>query len=375
MKVGRESIYQSLVGFLDSGEAVAVATVVRTRGSVPREVGAKMLIHPGGQHVGTIGGGCGEAEVIRAALDVVHTGQPTVVEVDLTQDISMESEGVCGGIMDVFVERWSPQADRAAADELLPAVLESVEKKRSVALVTVVAATGPLADRVGRRAVLWLDGEPLGELGLGEGEAGLWEAARQALRQRRSQLVGRELGGESAEVFVEVQSRPPTLLIVGAGHIAQPLAQLGRLLDFEVVVLDDRPSFANEQRFPTADRVIVADFETALRDYPVDQDTYIVLITRGHQHDVPCLREVIDSPAAYIGMIGSRRRVNAVFQLLEQADGVPAEKLRRVYSPIGLDIEAETPAEIALAIAAEIVKVRRGGSAASLSDDRRRERS
>lgn len=256
--------------------------------------------------------------------------------------------------------------------EFLPALLESVEKKRPVALVTVITATGSLADKVGRKAVVWLDGEPLGKLGLGEGEAGVLATARQVLRERRSQLVGREVGDGYVEVFVEVQSRPPTLLIVGAGHIAQPLAEMGKLLEFEVVVLDDRPSFANKQRFPTADRVVVAAFEPALRDYPIDQDTYIVLITRGHQHDVPCLREVIDSPAAYIGMIGSRRRVEAVFDLLAREDGAPAEKLRRVYSPIGLDIEAETPAEIALAIAAEVVKVRRGGSAASLSDGRRR---
>ena len=373
--MGQENIYQSLVGFLNSGEATAVANVVRTRGSVPRGVGAKMLIHPGGQHVGTVGGGCGEAEVIRAALDVVHTGQPTMVEVDLTEDISMETDGVCGGIMDVFVETWSPHEGRVLTGELLGALLESVEKKQAVALATVTAATGSLADRMGRRAVVWLDGEPLGDLGLGEGQAGILEVARQALRERRSQLVGREVGDGYVEVFVEVQSRPPTLLVVGAGHIAQPLAEMGKLLDLEVVVLDDRPSFANEQRFPTADRIITAAFEPTLRDYPIDQDTCIVLITRGHQHDVPCLREVIDSPAAYIGMIGSRRRVRAVFELLEREEGVPAEKLRRVHSPIGLDIEAETPAEIALAIAAEIVKVRRGGAAASLSDDRRRERS
>ena len=169
-------------------------------------------------------------------------------------------------------------------------------------------------------------------------------------------------------------SRPPTLLIVGAGHIALPLAQLGKLCDFDVVVLDDRASFANAERFPMADQVIAAPFEAALREFPLDEDTYIVLVTRGHQHDVACLLEVLDRPSAYRGMIGSRRRVRSVFQLLEEEKGIARERFERLYSPIGLDIGSETPAEIAVSIMAEIIKVRRGGTGLSLSNGRRRKR-
>ena len=150
--------------------------------------------------------------------------------------------------------------------------------------------------------------------------------------------------------------------------MAQPLSTLGKLIDFEVVVVDDRPQYANKERFPQADQVIAAPFRPTLRDWPIDADTFIVLVTRGHSHDVDCLLEVLDSPARYIGMIGSKRRVRAVFDLLEQEQGIQRERFDRVYAPIGLDLGAESPAEIGLSIIAEIIKVYRGGRAGSLSD-------
>jgi len=156
--------------------------------------------------------------------------------------------------------------------------------------------------------------------------------------------------------------------------VALPLAQLGKMIDFEVVVLDDRPRFANAERFPMADQVLAQPFRDTLRDWAIDSDTYIVLVTRGHSHDVDCLLEIIDSPARYIGMIGSKRRIKSVFKLLEKEQGIDPAKFERVYAPIGLDIGAENPAEIAISIVAEIVNVQRGGRAISLSDALRADR-
>jgi xanthine dehydrogenase accessory factor len=173
---------------------------------------------------------------------------------------------------------------------------------------------------------------------------------------------------DNIELFVEVQHQPSTLIIVGAGHVALPLAKLAKMIDFDVVVLDDRPRFANKKRFPMADHVLAQPFTETLRNWPISEDTYIVLVTRGHTHDVECLLEVLDSSARYIGMIGSKRRVRAVFELLEREKGIDPAKFERVYSPIGLDIGAETPAEIAIAIMAEIINLYRGGRAISLSD-------
>jgi xanthine dehydrogenase accessory factor len=256
----------------------------------------------------------------------------------------------------------SPQETHSLVNQLL----KSIDERQSVALVTVVKASGDFAPALGSHALVWLDREPQGRLNLGSLEAQALADSVQVLAQRRPILLTYEDG--LVEIFVEVQRRPPTLVIVGAGHIAQPLARLGKLVDFDVTVIDDRPQFANIERFPQADQVIAAPFRPTLADWPIDSDTFIVLVTRGHSHDVDCLLEVLDSPARYIGMIGSKRRVRAVFELLQQEQGVPSEKLSRVYAPIGLDIGAESPAEIAVSIISEIINVYRGGRAQPLSD-------
>ena len=258
------------------------------------------------------------------------------------------------------------------AATLLAELLKSIDEGHSVAMVTVVQAGGDYAAALGQRALVWLDRDPYGNLRLGELEARALADATQSLVQRRPQMLSYADG--QVELFVEVQRRPPTLIIIGAGHVAQPLAKLGKLIDFEVVVIDDRPQYANTERFPQADRVIAAPFRPTLRDWPIDADTFIILVTRGHSHDVECLLEVIDSPARYIGMIGSKRRVRAVFDLLEEEQGIPREKFARVYAPIGLDIGAESPAEIGVAVIAEVIKVYRGGRAESLSDALRADR-
>jgi xanthine dehydrogenase accessory factor len=258
--------------------------------------------------------------------------------------------------------------------KLLNDLIASVEANRPVALVTVVKAGDNYGAALGQRALVWPDKAPSGALPLGQLEARMWADARQSLSERRSQLFTYEEAEGAVEVFVEVLRRPPTLIIVGAGHVALPLAHLGKMIDFEVVVLDDRPRFANPQRFPMADRVLAQPFRETLHHWPIDNDTYIVLVTRGHSHDVACLLEVIDSPARYIGMIGSKRRIKAVFDLLEQEEGLDPAKFEQVYAPIGLDIGAENPAEIAISIMAEIINVHRGGRATTLSDALRADR-
>jgi xanthine dehydrogenase accessory factor len=342
-----EDIYSKLLEIMDQGQVAALATIVATRGSVPREVGSQMLIYPAGQNVGTVGGGCGEAEAINQALDTIRSGQPRIVEADLTEDISMTSQGICGGAMDIYVEAWAPEHR-----PLLLAYLAARSSGHPAGIATVIASSDP--HLVGGKALV-TGAATLGRLDLGEAETGIMAQAQAAVLDGFSRL----LTHGDLQVFVQAPEHQPTALIVGAGHIAVPVAEIASLCDFRVAVLDDRPSFANRERFPRAESVIVGDYQKELRRFPIDNHTYIILITRGHQHDVPCLIEVIDSPAAYIGMIGSKRRVAGVFQLLETEYGIAKEKLARVHSPIGLSIGAETPAEIAVSIMAEIIQVRR----------------
>jgi xanthine dehydrogenase accessory factor len=198
------------------------------------------------------------------------------------------------------------------------------------------------------------------------------QQADACLKEEKSKLVPIELPGsgdkvDKVEVFFEVLPAPPKLIVVGAGHIAVPLVKVAKLLDYHVTVLDDRILFANRERFPDADDIRVGDMAAELKALSITPSTYIVLITRGHKYDEPCLREIIHGAAKYIGMIGSRRRIKACFERFKNEEKIAEEVLERVYAPIGLDINTETPEEIALSIMAEIVKVRRGGEARSLS--------
>lgn len=376
-----QSQFGEICELLSAGESIAIATVISTRGSTPREIGAKMVVRPSGAIIGTVGGGCGEAEVWRAAVEIIHSRKPRIIDVDLTQEISMQSDGVCGGIMEVFVEAWWPgdeNEDAVSPLAIARSLLKAEKEKRPAVLATIVGARADSPFAPGTKMIAFGDTTSFGSLGdavlddlviegaldaLSKGEAAVIRPA--SIAAKRGQEISKTIA--DLEVFVEPFKPAPTLLICGAGHIAVPLAKMAKLLDFEVAVIDDRASFANKERFPEADQVIVSDFVSALQQFPINNDTYIVLITRGHQHDVVSLRQVIDSPAAYIGMIGSRRRVFAVFKLLHD-EGMPLEKLAKVYSPIGIDLGSETPAEIALSIVAEVVKVMRGGKAASLSE-------
>jgi len=358
-------IYVQVARLTAEGETVATATIVRTRGSTPREVGAKMLVRRSGI-TGTVGGGCGEADAWRAALSAIESGRPEVVVADLTEDIDMRSRGVCGGIMDILVEPWAggPDAGRVA---------EALRGPDRVAVATVVESHG-LPVPLGRRLIVLAKREVAGTLGWAPLDEMVIADAREAMDRGEARTTTHRFGAVDglavygqADVFVEVYVPAPTLLICGAGHIAAPLAEIGKLSGFSVVVLDDRPSFANAERFPGADRIVVGGIEESLRELPLRSDTYVVLVTRGHSYDVEGLRVAVHAPVAYLGMIGSKRRVWAVLKLLHD-EGVPIEKLARVHSPIGIDIAGETPGEIAVSIAAELIKVRRGGQVPSLSD-------
>jgi len=367
-------LWQQLMLNLEQGETVALATIVKRKGSVPREVGAKMLVQRGGAISGTVGGGCGEAEVWRGALNAIDTARPATVQVDLTEEIVMESQGVCGGTFDVFIQPWhnTSPPDQPSMRQFAQAICSALDGEHACVLLTVIAASQEWRAQIGRQMLFYEDGSASGTLSLldtrSEPPAQLAQAARQSInvgKPRVEKIKGPE--DAWAEVFIEPFLPPPVLLIAGAGHIAVPLAALAHLMGYSVSVTDDRASFANSERFPNVRRLLVGDIEATLRDYPITPRTSIVLVTRAHAHDVRGLRAIIDAPAAYIGMIGSQRRVWAVFKLLHD-EGVPAEKLLRVRAPIGLALGGATPVEIALAIMSEITMLHHGGSGTALSE-------
>jgi xanthine dehydrogenase accessory factor len=252
-------------------------------------------------------------------------------------------------------------------------LLEAIDDKRMLVLATVVRADEGAPTRVGQKLLVDEDRKVTGSLGDADLDARVTTDALAAMEERKSRVASYSPGNgaapdaHAADVFLEVVEPQPTLIIVGAGHIAVPLAQMGKMLSFEVIVLDDREKFANRERFPDSDQVIAADFGPTLASLKITRATYIVIITRGHQYDEEALMEVAESPAAYIGMIGSRRRVQAVRDNLA-AVGYDTAKLDRVRAPIGLEIGAETPEEIGVSIMAEIISVRRGGRGLPMSE-------
>ena len=244
------------------------------------------------------------------------------------------------------------------------------EQEAAAVLATVIEVEGNDRVELGAKCLV-RDGKITAET---VGDARVVQAILQEsgthLRDEKSKLVSLDIpdAGGRLQIFFEVMPAPPKLIVVGAGHIAVPLAKIAKVVDFHVTVIDDRLLYANRERFPDADEVLVGDMAQMLKEMTITPSCYIVLITRGHKYDEPCLREIIHSQAKYIGMIGSRRRIKACFQRFRDEEKIAEEMIERVYAPIGLDIATETPAEIALSILGEVIKVRRGGKAASLSD-------
>ena len=251
-------IYKEIVRIRESGQKAALASIISRRGSTPRKESAKMLIRSDGSIVGSIGGGCVEAQVWEEAKNVMKEGKSKVLHFDLTsEEIAMDGL-VCGGKMDILVE------------PILPV---------------------------------------------------------------------------------------PTVFIFGAGHISLPLSKIAKIAGFRVVVIDDRESFANKERFPEADEIIVEGFDSVFSILKINDSSYLVIVTRGHLSDEKVLEQCIKTKAGYVGMIGSKRKIRTIYSNLKFR-GASQEDLEKVYSPIGIPIKAETPEEIAVSIMAEIIKVK-----------------
>jgi xanthine dehydrogenase accessory factor len=254
--------------------------------------------------------------------------------------------------------------------EVLEAALEAEARGEPAALVTVVATEGSTPQKAGARMLVHGDGRIVGTIGGGCLEAEMTWRAREAIGARRPRLVSYDLTPDQAgedglvcggrmQVFIEPIEPVPVLCLFGAGHVAQPLARMAKACGFRVELVDDRVKFANEERFPEADLVVVDAFEAGAEKLTLGPSSYAVVVTRGHQGDADALRAVLGRGLRFVGLLGSRPKVVHIFAALAER-GVPAEELARVHAPLGLEIGAQTPEEIAVSILAEMIAVRRG---------------
>lgn len=357
---------------LDNDLEAVLITVTNVLGSTPRKPGAKMLVFADGATVGTIGGGCGEAEGKREALNVLWSRTSKMYYLNMTADIAQEEGMVCGGIMELFIEYIGSYSPLGTA-ELYQDYLAAAERGSNLILVTLIDT--PEKSELAKKLMI-NQAKCQGDLGNQALNQVALEKGSINSRTRRPSIICLDSEFQPCEsaspklsyrLFVEPPSTVVQLLILGAGHIAVPLAAMAKMVGYEVTVVDDRPSFANTSRFNTADRVICDDFAKVLESYNINQQTFVVIITRGHRYDKVCLRKVINQPAAYIGMIGSRKRVRSLLADLVE-EGVSKEALQRLHSPIGLKIGAETPEEIAVCILAELIKVDREGERSGIQN-------
>jgi xanthine dehydrogenase accessory factor len=259
-------------------------------------------------------------------------------------------------------------------EKVLQQALQTLGDNQAACLVTLIEVRGSTPRGTGAKILVRGDGSTAGTIGGGAMEAAVVRDALSALEEGESRIESYSLrdqddlaacGGE-VRAFLDVLRVSPTLLVAGAGHVCQPLAELGHLLGFRVVVVDDRADLLTQDRFPHADRLPVGTFDAFLDHIAVTPSTYIVIVTRGHEYDATVLSRVLGSPAPYIGMIGSLKKVRSVFEALVAAGHSEAE-LARVHAPIGLGLGGQTPAEIALSVMAEIILVKYGGNGQPLS--------
>ncbi len=345
-----KELAERICRLIESGQPAVLATILSRRGSAPRTAGSKMVVDDRGGYAGTIGGGKFEADVLAEAARVMSQKRPSRMFFDLTNDDVSAMDMICGGKMEVLVDYLAPEKNVAEVFRVWKSALSDA---RPGVLVTVMAGTYTAVEKTAHY-MLFENGEVAGAWPLSE------DLRKRLAGETKAFVSSKVIEAEGAQLLVEPTSAPKTLLIFGAGHVSMPTACLAAEVGFRVVVVDDRQEFANRYRFPGADDIRVPeDFSSSFSGLPIDADTFVVIVTRGHRYDKEVLAWALHTPAAYIGMIGSRSKRNAIYASLEN-EGFSKTGLARVHCPIGLSIGAETPEEIAVSIAAELIQCRAG---------------
>jgi xanthine dehydrogenase accessory factor len=337
-----ENLYLRLDADLTAGRDLVLARIVHLVGSGPRSVGSACIIYADGTFWGTVGGGLIEHRVLASAPGVFESGRTCVLPFRMTGKDLERSEMVCGGVAEVYLEPL--EAAHAATCELFSAAAELVRHDRQGALFTRVADGIPARD-ADLRLLLLPDGRRMGALGTATDDI--------ALVGRPELAAG--VGGQ--RVFADPVAPEAVLTIFGGGHVATCLAPLAASVGFRVAVVDDRPDFIAPQRFPGIDALYHLPFADAFSRLAITSRSYIAIMTPGHASDLTVLRQAVRSEAAYIGMMASSRKRQMIRDTL-LAEGVNPARLDDVYSPIGIAIAAETPAEIAVSIVGELIRVR-----------------
>ncbi|MBM2810601.1 MAG: XshC-Cox1 family protein [Chloroflexi bacterium] len=336
-----DDVLDQLAAWQKEGRTVAVATVVKTSGSTPRSEGAKLLVTDAGEIAGSVSGGCVEGDVASHAMEVLRDGRPRLVSYGISDEAGIEVGLACGGSIEVLIEGAGNLASYGAA----------ADARRQETPASIATIVRPAA-RLGERALV-VGGRLQGSAGDGKLDSAVQERASALLRQGVSRIAPAvDSHGEEVEIFYDSYPAPPTLLMI-------PLTKYAKILGYRVTVIDPRGVFATRERFADADELIIQQPADYLAGARIHENTSVVVLTHDPKLDEPVIKLVLNTDAAYLGAIGSRK-TNEDRNRRLQAEGVSAEAIARMHAPIGLDIGSKTPEEIALAIMAEVVAARYG---------------
>ena len=340
-----KKIFRQMVDLLYNRESFVVATVFDQSGSAPRTSGAKMLVRADGTISGTIGGGRLEADAIQAAQKVFLSGRPVISSFQLTGEDAAGMDMICGGQGQVLLDfiDSTDETNRTIYEDAT-AILETKGKGW---LITAIG-DGQKLNR--HQCLIKRDGRLVGRF---DGESQLLSKfmSGTATLSIHSEVIDNQL------FLIEPLRNAGTVYIFGAGHVSQQIAPLSETVGFRTVVLDDRAEYANQWRFPSSSEIRLLESFERIQELDIEEDGYIVIVTRGHLYDKTILARALKTKAGYIGMIGSRRKRDKIFEVLV-SEGFGEQDFDRVHSPIGTDIGAETPEELAVSIVGELIKVR-----------------
>ncbi len=351
-----QDVFREAVNLLGKGEQAVVATVIRTKGSTPQKPGAKLLVRKDGSGVGTLGGGCVEGDIWFAAKELMKRGgEAQHREYQLNEDLAAQDGLVCGGTMYFLIDPiYQPQDYLPYASEIDAAYRGG----RPVALASLIKPGEGDEALIGAKLFIRENGATEGTLGNTALDADAVKRAGQLMVHGKNEYVTAQSG---AEFFIEAYTTPPQLVLCGGGHVSRAIAPLAKSLGFLVYVTDDREEFANKERFPMAEATIAKKPEDAFPELPINPNTFIVVATRGHRYDNVALAAAARTSASYVGLLGSKRKIILIYEDLART-GLPIERVKQIRAPIGLDIHARTPEEIAVSIMAEILMFRLGGT-------------
>jgi xanthine dehydrogenase accessory factor len=341
-------LVEAVCGLQQKGEDLVLATVLKKSGSAPCLAGAKMIVRSDGTSIGSVGGGALEAGALKVAQQVASTRTARIMRFNLTGADAASMQMICGGQVEVLVEHIACTPSNVEVFQALQAALSGGEK---CYLIADLGQPEGSMERIGR-CVAREDGSIAGEFPLQQDLL----ATLKGKAFSSSYPVVVDLADR--RFFVERCFTPSTVYIFGAGHVSRKVATLAEMADFRVAVIDDRAEFANRERFPGADEVVVLDsFDRCFSGLEIDNDSYVVIVTRGHLHDGTVLVQALGTKARYIGMMGSKRKRDELFKTFVR-DGFGEEDLSRVHCPIGLEIKAETQVEIAFSIVSQLILAR-----------------